>query len=318
LETGDPELTPSPAELRYRNKVTFTLRRLGKGRVVAGFRALGHRGRVLDIGDGCLLPEDLILDVWRELRSNWGPGASLLPKGRELRLTLRGGTNGVGLVVRGGSGEGRPGALLDRVTGLSSIWWMGKGGEIKHLAGDDSLQVEWGGEVLELKGGGFIQVNPGAGKALYEYVLAEAGDVREKKVIDAYCGVGVWGRALARKGASVVGVDIDTAGLSVARAMPCHGFDFVEGPVEKRLKGLLPASLVILNPPRTGLAETIPGVLERRGTDRIIYVSCDPATLARDLKRMEGGFEVEKVRSFDLFPQTGHVETVVSGRMLPH
>jgi 23S rRNA (uracil1939-C5)-methyltransferase len=76
LEIRDPEVEPSPRELRYRNKITFTLRRLRGGRLVAGFRELGHRGRVLDVGDECLLPEEELTRAWAELRANWGPGSS--------------------------------------------------------------------------------------------------------------------------------------------------------------------------------------------------------------------------------------------------
>jgi len=81
--------------------------------------------------------------------------------------------------------------------------------------------------------------------------------------------------------------------------------------LEEVLEGLLPVGLVLVNPPRSGLHESIPGQLRARPPGELIYVSCDPATLARDLKRLGDEFRVRSVRSFDLFPQTGHVETVV-------
>ena len=312
LGTEDPEVVPSPKEFRYRNKVTFTLRRLPGGRTVAGFRELGRPGRVLDVGSECLLPEEPLSDVWRDLRANWGPGAAFLPEGRELRLTLRGGEEGVGLLLRGGRGTGDPASLLARIPGLRSVWLESKSGEIRHLAGDSTLRIQWAGEFLDLPGGGFVQVNRGAGEALYDHVLLEAGDVRGKKIIDAYCGAGVLGRAIAGEGGGVVGVDIDPAGAIAAQPATGHGFRIVKGFVEEELGALLPADLVILNPPRTGLAEAIPLLLNRQITEKVIYVSCDPATLARDLKRMREAYEVRRVRSFDLFPQTGHVETVVT------
>jgi tRNA/tmRNA/rRNA uracil-C5-methylase (TrmA/RlmC/RlmD family) len=82
--------------------------------------------------------------------------------------------------------------------------------------------------------------------------------------------------------------------------------------VEKELKRRLPADLVLLNPPRTGLEASIPATLEAKPAEKVVYVSCDPATLARDLKRLGTRYRVRKVRAFDLFPQTGHVETVVT------
>ena len=316
LERENPEVVPSPEEIRYRNKVTFTLRRLPGGRIVAGFRELGHPGRVLDIGSECLLPEEPLTEAWQDLRANWGPNADLLPEGRELRLTLRLGQEGVGLLVRGGRGNGDPDSLMARVTALSSIWGESKSGELRHLAGDSALHVPWAQGLIELHGRGFVQVNRGAGEALYEYVLGEVGDVRGKRIIDAYCGVGVLGGAMAREGGIVVGIDIDPAGVLAAQCQAGDDFRIVTGLVEEELGALLPADLAILNPPRTGVAETIPAVLNDQVLERIIYMSCDPATLARDLKRLGGAYEVERVRSFDIFPQTHHIETVVTLRGL--
>jgi 23S rRNA (uracil1939-C5)-methyltransferase len=88
--------------------------------------------------------------------------------------------------------------------------------------------------------------------------------------------------------------------------------EVVEGKVEDEIQGLLPKDLVILNPPREGLAGGVTEALARETVPKVIYVSCDPATLARDLARMGPGYRVEGVRCFDLFPQTAHVETVVS------
>jgi 23S rRNA (uracil1939-C5)-methyltransferase len=310
LETEDPEVAPAPEELRYRNKVTYTLRRLAGGRLVAGFRSRTHQGKVLDLGVDCLLPEERLMEVWGGLREGWGPGAFLLPAGRELRLTLRSGSNGVGLLIRGGRGNGDPRALLAQVPGLISVWREEKGGSLSFLAGEEALRVEWLRETLEIPGGGFLQVNTRGGEGLHEYVLEEAGAVAGLVVVDAYCGVGTLGRALAERGARVVGIESDSLGVKVGRSRAAEGHRFVEGRVEDELANLLPVDLLLVNPPRSGLDESIPGLLSEHMVRRVIYVSCDPATLARDLKRLGPRFQVEKVRSFDLFPQTAHVETV--------
>ncbi|MFC1661900.1 hypothetical protein ACFL3S_10710, partial [Gemmatimonadota bacterium] len=97
-----------------------------------------------------------------------------------------------------------------------------------------------------------------------------------------------------------------------ARGGETAGLEVVEGRVEEELGSLLPADLLLLNPPRGGLDERIPHILRTRGLFRVVYVSCDPATLARDLKRMGTGFRIHDLRAFDLFPQTAHVETVVT------
>jgi 23S rRNA (uracil1939-C5)-methyltransferase len=172
--------------------------------------------------------------------------------------------------------------------------------------------MEWAGERLNLDGGGFVQVNGECGLLLHRYLLDEAGDVAGQRIVDAYCGAGVLGRALAGKGGDVVGIDLDPAGQDVGE--PGLDFTMMVGRVEEELPKSLPADLVLLNPPRTGLDKSIPELLVKDPPSKALYVSCDPATLARDLKRLEGAFQVERVRCFDLFPQTGHVETVVTLR----
>jgi 23S rRNA (uracil1939-C5)-methyltransferase len=314
LDRGDPEVVPSPQKLRYRNKVTFTLRRLSGSRVVAGFRELGHPGRILDIGGECLLPEGPLARVWEKVRGAWGPGAKHLPRGRELRLTLRGDEGEAALIIRGGSGDGAPNTILESVDGLASIWRAEKTGGMRHLAGERSLQVRWEGELVELGAGGFLQVNRTAGAILYEHLLEAAGAVAGKSVVDGYCGAGRLGVALARKGARVTGVDTAPSGAVETVTEEGGRFRAVRGRVEEELTGLLPADLILLNPPRTGLGRPVPKILSDHGSGRVIYVSCDPATLARDLKVLDGAYVVEEVRSFDLFPQTDHVETVVTMR----
>jgi 23S rRNA (uracil1939-C5)-methyltransferase len=81
--------------------------------------------------------------------------------------------------------------------------------------------------------------------------------------------------------------------------------------VEDRIQAALPADLVVLNPPRSGVDETVTEALRAEGPPRLIYVSCDPATLARDIGRLSSSYEVVNVRAYDLFPQTAHVEVVV-------
>ena len=85
----------------------------------------------------------------------------------------------------------------------------------------------------------------------------------------------------------------------------------MQGPVEELIRAELPADLVILNPPRAGVHAEAAAALAEMPAGRVIYISCNPATLARDLKRMGDVYRLRSVRSFDLFPQTAHVETVV-------
>lgn len=306
-----PEVVPSPSEFRYRNRVSFALRRLGGGRVVAGFHELGRPDRILDLDGGCLLPEEPVARAWNELRAGWGSDARLLPSGETLRLTLRAAAGGeVSLLIEGGFGPGRPDALLAAAPSIVSIWHSPRPGGAELVAGAPGIPETWGDEALELTGTAFLQVNRAAARLLEDHVIALAGEVGGSRVVDAYCGIGFHARRLSRAGAHVVGIELDPSAVESARRADIPGATFLLGPVEKLLPDALPAELVILNPPRAGVAAEVVEALLAQPPARLIYVSCNPATLARDLKRLGDSFELESVRSFDLFPQTAHVETV--------
>jgi 23S rRNA (uracil1939-C5)-methyltransferase len=311
LEVELPEVVASPVEFRYRNRVSFALRRLGGGRVVAGFHALGDARRVVDLGGACLLPEEPIARVWDALRAEWGENASRLPSGERLRLTLRANLAGeVSLLVEGGDGPGRPEELVERVHGLAAVWHRPAESAAALVAGAPGLPETWGDETVELSGAAFLQVNRTAAALLEAHVAERAGEVAGSRIIDAYCGVGLHARRLARAGAEVVGIELDADAVAEARRAASEGARFEQGAVEEVIGDHLPADLVILNPPRAGVAAEVAEALVAAPPARILYISCDPATLARDVRRLAGTFALVNVRCFDLFPQTAHVETV--------
>lgn len=304
---------PSPREFGYRNRMSFTLRRLGSHRVVAGLHALEEPARVVDVDDECLLSEPAVAAAWIGLRRAWGPNALRLPAGRELRLTLRGTERGqVTLLIDGGFGTGRPEELLERVGELVAIRHRPESGSThRHLAGSAQVADLWNGDDVEVSSAAFVQVNRQAAVALEDWVEDRVGPAEGLRVTDAYCGIGAHGRRLARKGAVVTGIDVDGAAVTEARRFAAGSMAFLEGKVEDRLGEAVPADVVILNPPRTGLHRAVCALLAETPPRRMVYVSCDPATLGRDLDRIGAGFRVATVRCFDLFPQTAHVETVV-------
>lgn len=311
LDLTVPPVDPSPTEFRYRNRVTFTLRRRSGG-VVAGFRAVGHPDRIVDVSAACLLPEQAIADVWGELRSAWGPSARRLPSGEELRLTLRSSREGaVALAVDGGYAPGRPRELVEAVPGLIAVWHRpAKRSAHRLLAGDEALRDVWADEELELSGDVFTQVNRDAAERLERWVMDRVMAGHPERVLDAYCGVGLYTRRLERAGVAVTAIEAHPGAVVEARrAAP--GSTILQGTVEARLPEALAIEAAILNPPRAGLARVVVDRLAGQGPVHILYVSCDPATLARDLKGLVGSYRVAGVRCFDLFPQTAHVETVV-------
>lgn len=311
-EIEEPPVEASEREWGYRNRMSFTLKRLRSGRVVAGLHRADAPARILEVRDECLLAEEGVIEVWAGLRDAWGPGARRLPPGGSLRLTLRRGVEGVALLVEGGEAGGDPVGLVEEVEGLVSMAHRPRGGAWTHLAGP-ARSRDWSfGEEIDAGSGVFLQVNRAGGEAVHRSVLGELGNPAGLTVVDAYCGVGGLGRRLARHGARVVGIELDEGAVEQARRAAPEGYRVVGGRVEDLLGDHLPADRVILNPPRGGLDPRVCELLQRRAVSRVVYVSCDPATLARDLRRIGPGYAVRRVRGFDLFPQTPHVESVVT------
>lgn len=300
-DVPEPEVVPSPRTERYRTRMTFTLRRLRGGRVVAGLHALDNTAHVIDIDDECLLPQQPVLKAWTRLRRAWGGGARRLPDGGRLRLTLREAPDGIELVVDGGAPGWRSGGLLDEVPSLTGIWHRPSGAEDTVLVAGESRPG--GGDAFE-------QVNPEGADLLFDHVveMARGGDC--DAVVEAYCGTAAVGRALAAAGSRVIGVERNASAVAAARLDAPDGLTVVEGAVEDQLAELLPTDLLLVNPPRTGLDDAIPDIVRDALPARLIYVSCDPATLARDVKRLGDAFVLTHLRCFDLFPHTAHVETV--------
>lgn len=304
-----PPVVPSPRAVRYRNRATFVLRRTPRG-VVAGFRAVDDPDRVVDVDGRCLLLEEPLAAAWDALRAAWGPNAHRLPGGPELRLTLRATATGqVGLLVEGGRGRGEPEALRAAVPPLVAIWGRRRG-RVEEWAGSPVLEERWNGETVRLRGATFLQVNREAAALLEATVRAWVGDVAGRRVIDAYAGVAIHGRALACAGARVVAIELDPDAVAAAREGAPAGLTVMRGRVEAILPSVLPADVVIANPPRTGLDAAAVAALRAQPPQRLLYVSCDPATLARDARRLTGVFRLVRVQPFDLFPQTAHVETL--------
>jgi 23S rRNA (uracil1939-C5)-methyltransferase len=304
------ELAPSTNEFGYRNRMSFTLRRLRNGRVVAGLHELERASRIFDLTGSCLLADPLLNETWRSLRSAWGPGARALPPGGELRLTLRKAEEGVVLAIRGGKPGGDAAHLVEAVEPLVAVWHQEERAAPVLLAGRADTTEAWLDESFPVRATAFLQVNREAGEHMHGRVLELAG-AGGGTVVDAYCGAGTYGRALARGGRVAVGIEQDPEAAKAAATDAPAGFTVVHGTVEERLAGSLPADTVILNPPRSGLDGSVPEVLLSEPPQRIVYVSCDPATLARDVGRLSSGFGITHVECFDLFPQTAHVETLM-------
>jgi 23S rRNA (uracil1939-C5)-methyltransferase len=310
LELADePPIVGSPHETRYRSRITFTLRRIGRSRVVAGFHELERPARLVDVHGECLLPHAALLEAWLALRSAWGERARLLPQGETLRLTLREDAGGIVLVVEGGETPWSAEPLREAAR-LAAIWHRPEAARAAHLAAGSA----------EVGSTAFTQVNPEVAARMVEHVLRVVGAggepasdaaARPPSAVDAYAGVGHYAKTLAESGWSVTAIELDPAASEAARAAAGGRYPVLEGRVEERLPEALPADVLIVNPPRAGIGAEVVRAILIEPPPRLVYVSCDPATLARDVAGLGDRYELRSATCFDLFPQTAHVETVV-------
>jgi 23S rRNA (uracil1939-C5)-methyltransferase len=295
-----PPIVGSPRETHYRQRITFALRRLAGGRVVAGFHALDRPGRIVDVHNECLLPQASLLDAWRRLRSTWGHGAALLARGDRLRLTLRDDPGGTVLVVEGGHSGWSAEPLLS-AAGLAAVW---------HRPGEHAGAPRLVAGTGDAGSPAFMQVNVELARPMVEHVLELAGE--PGTAVDAYAGAGEYATRLTEQGWKATAIELDPAACAAARRASRDRFAVLEGRVEDRLPEVLPTDLLIVNPPRAGLDTRVVQLVSEHPPRRIVYVSCDPATLARDVAALGSAYRATSVRCFDLFPQTAHVETVLA------
>ena len=217
--------------------------------------------------------------------------------------------------------------LLSGVPGLASVYLnINKRGdnvilgpESRLLYGAERLEDTLCGLTYQLSPLSFFQVNPVQTEKLYQLALDYAGLTGGELAADLYCGAGTISLLLAQKARHVVGIEIVPQAIldaeENARRNGVENVEFHAAAAEKLLpqlveKGLRP-QVVVLDPPRKGCEEAVLAAIAQAAPERVVYVSCDPATLARDAKFLcDHGFQALRCQSVDMFCQTGHVETV--------
>lgn len=192
------------------------------------------------------------------------------------------------------------------------------GEKTRLLWGKEKIEERLGSRIFALSAPAFFQLNPIQTGKLYEEVRRMADLTGSETVVDAYCGAGTIGLWLAEDAARVVGMDTVPEAVADARHNACLNrithVDYHVGKAETLLprwmaKGFQP-DVVVTDPPRTGLGEGLLRLLEKRPVPRLIYVSCNPSTLAKDCNRLiQSGYQLKRLVPFDMFPQTAHVET---------
>lgn len=164
----------------------------------------------------------------------------------------------------------------------------------------------------------FIQNHPEQSLKIYHKIVKDALSIGANRVVDLFCGIGVSSLMLAKKGIQVWGVEVNPEAVEIARQNALNNelisAKFHASPVEKILPSHLPQwkpDLIIVNPPRQGMEPESVQALIKHPADRLIYVSCMPSTLARDLHLLNEIYQVASCEGVDMFPQTAHVETIV-------
>jgi len=196
---------------------------------------------------------------------------------------------------------------------LSCVLLMEDGTPV-NLIGRNWLTEELDGRRFRISAGSFFQVNTPQTERLLEAVRQFLDPQGDETLLDLYCGVGTLALSVADRVSRVIGIESYGQAVADARANVHEGesVEFIEGRAKEVLAELdLPVEAAIVDPPRAGCADEVLRELMRLSPPRLIYVSCDPATLSRDARRLaEAGYRLEAVQPIDMFPQTYHIESV--------
>jgi 23S rRNA (uracil1939-C5)-methyltransferase len=318
-ELDPPPLEPSEAEWGYRTKISLSVggsRRSVPGPI--GYHRVGRADQVFDL-TRCPIARPELTKVWDAVR----PSRALLPSNAS-RVILRIDRSANRHLIVRTSGSGtwtrarELGESLVRDGAAATLWWHPEDGAPRVLYG----QTETFPATV------FEQVHPAMGDRVRAYAVTRLGELDRRHVWDLYAGIGETTLRIVGLSSSVTVDSVELDGRAVRLADqrgPQERVTRHAGRVEDLITRLRPAHAVILNPPRTGLhADVINALMvpSRRAAEpsnraaeppsRIVYVSCDPATLARDIARLASRYRLVDVRAFDLFPQTAHVETVAT------
>jgi 23S rRNA (uracil1939-C5)-methyltransferase len=281
----------------YRNHAQFSLTPEGR----LGFLTADSH-QVIPVEE-CLILEPLLDELWAALDMEW-------PQLRRLSMRCGSATGDRMAIFELEQYEDFdievdfPVSCVILLADDEAVVLMGNAHLTEHVAGRD----------YRISAGSFFQVNTGGAEALVELVRDYLAPTGGDSLVDLYCGVGLFGLALADRVGRVTGIEADPSAAGDFRHN-ARGLDqvtLVEGTADASLVHLEePVDLLVLDPPRSGAGKQVMGQIARLEPWRIAYVSCDPATLARDARHLTGkGYSLERVQPVDLFPQTYHIESV--------
>jgi 23S rRNA (uracil1939-C5)-methyltransferase len=325
-------IVPATEQWRYRNKLEYSFGTDSDGRLVCGFHAPGRWDEIVEVRD-CLLASEAGNEA-RERVVAFCRDQSLIAYDR------RAGTGLLrNLVVREGRRTGElqlrlitaPGqidreGLADALPGASMMWTQNEsvgettqGGDTELLSGEERLREELRGLSLRISSDAFFQTNTEMAEELYGIAIEYAGLRGSERLYDLYCGIGTIGLSMAPRAAELFGLEIveDAVADAIdnARTNEIQNAKFFAGDVRLAMRDLVQTAgkpdVLVVDPPRAGLSQKIVRRIIEADPKRIVYVSCNPTTLAPNAAQLvEAGYALDRIRPVDMFPQTPHIECV--------
>jgi 23S rRNA (uracil1939-C5)-methyltransferase len=326
-------IVPAAQEWRYRNKLEYSFGQDESGRLICGFHAPGRWEDIVEVND-CMLASEKSNQAREEIVA-WCRAQGLEPYDRRtnqgflrnlvVREGRRSGEIQVRLVTSPGKLDGEslaeamstPNGLL--WTRLESVAETTAGGQTELLAGVERLEEQIGNLSISISGEAFFQTNTEMAERLYAIAVEYADLKGFERLYDLYCGIGTIGLLMAPRVAELWGLEIVEDAISDAianaRRNEIDNAHFFAGDVRLAMRDLVERAgrpdVLVVDPPRAGLSQKIVRRVIEAAPKRIVYVSCNPTTLAPNAAQLvEAGYELTKVRPVDMFPQTPHIECV--------
>ncbi len=326
-------IVPAVQEWRYRNKLEYSFGQDADGRLICGFHAPGRWEDIVEVTD-CLLASEKSNQAREEVVA-WCRGQGLEPYDRRtnqgflrnlvVREGRRTGDIQVRLVTSPGKLDGESLAEATPTsdgllwTRLASVAETTAGGETELLSGVESYEEQLGGLSISISGEAFFQTNTEMAERLYALAIEYAELKGYERLYDLYCGIGTIGLLMAPRAAELWGLEIVEDAISDAianaRRNEIDNVHFFAGDVRLALRELVDKAgrpdVLVVDPPRAGLSQKVVRRIIEAAPKRIVYVSCNPTTLAPNAAQLvEAGYVLNKVRPVDMFPQTPHIECV--------
>jgi 23S rRNA (uracil1939-C5)-methyltransferase len=316
------EIVPAVEQWRYRNKLEYSFGEDGEGEPTLGFHARGRWDLIVDVED-CHLASEAGNEARNAVRE-WARAESIPAyDARERRGVLR------NLAVREGR---RTGQIQTRLVTTKARFPRppvdlhtiveGDAGSTDGPTGvleEERLREELCGLQLEMSHGAFFQTNTEMAERLYGVAAEFAGLSGNERVFDLFCGIGTIGLTMARQAGEVWGLEIVPEAIADAernaRRNKVENAHFMAANARTGVRPLVEKAgkpdVVVVDPPRAGLSQKIVRRVIECEAEKIVYVSCNPTTLAPNASQLgEAGYKLTRVRPVDMFPQTPHIECV--------